>query len=156
MSPSGTRRLSTLMSIAGISATTCWSWQYGTNPGHQRRTARSWERYHSLTRTQAPACARAHVCVCACVCAQNKNSASTLILRVSFERELFLIMIVTSLIVNSPAHSFVSFNFSMTHSVLSVFSEQLLFGGSSSCLPVHKELFSFLLCSLLDCYRAWI
>ena len=59
MSPSGTRRLSTLMSIAGISATTCWSWQYGTNPGHQRRTARSWERYHSLTRTQAPACARA-------------------------------------------------------------------------------------------------
>lgn len=44
-SPNGTRRLSTLTSIAGISATTCWSWLYGTNPGHQRKTASSWERY---------------------------------------------------------------------------------------------------------------
>lgn len=44
-SPNGTRRLSTLTSIVGIFATTCWSWLYGTNPGHQRKTASSWERY---------------------------------------------------------------------------------------------------------------
>lgn len=43
-SPSGTRPSSTPTSIAGISATTCWSWQCGTNPGHLRRIASLWER----------------------------------------------------------------------------------------------------------------
>jgi len=52
VSPSGTRRSSTLTSIAGISATTCWSWRYGINPGHRTRTAPLWERYHTRTHTR--------------------------------------------------------------------------------------------------------
>lgn len=46
-SPSGTRHLCTLMSIAGISENTCWRLLCGTNPEYKMRRVTFWEKYEA-------------------------------------------------------------------------------------------------------------
>lgn len=46
-SPSGTRHLCTLMSIAGISENTCWRLLCGTNPKYKMRRVTFWEKYEA-------------------------------------------------------------------------------------------------------------